>query len=270
MVSIEEMTVILTKIVHMSLKSIASVFILALAMASCKDKDPEPVEVKKATVELKLDTKWQNGDFNLGEVYYDDFTNRIRLDNFMSYFSFMTLTKDDGTEVVIKDFILADLASNTTISAEIEPGTYTGFKMGIGIPVDYNTHVDPATYPSSSPLSVAGSQGMFWHWNTGYIFVKFEGKVDTSATEGVDLLNSFSFHVGDDQNFRQFTSNNENFVMKAGETTSIGINIHIDQILASGGNDSIDLATDAVTHTSGNPNLAQVFIDNMKNCITVD
>jgi len=251
-------------------------FLLSLTMvigvASCRDKDDnEELPVAgPGKVTVSFTPKWNGDNFVMQDVYYDDFGNRIRVDNFLNYFSMLTLVKEDGTEVLLKDFYLADFFNENTFTFDVAPGKYTGLKVGIGIPAAYNKHIDPAQYASSNPLSVAGSQGMFWTWSTGYIFTKFEGKADTTGTEGAELLHPFSFHIGDDPFFRQFASTDENIVVSSQQTSNVHININIDHILAPGGSADIDLASDAITHTSTNTELATKFADNFLSAITVE
>ncbi len=253
---------------------IASFAILSslFIFSSCRNADdttPEDV-IAETKVQITFDTQWEGGDFNLQEVYFDNFGNRIRVDSFKSYISMLSIVKEDGSEVLLHDFYLMDFLNPNTYTFTIEPGDYDGIRFGIGVPQDYNKDEDPAQYPNDHPLSVAGSQGMFWHWNTGYIFVKFEGKADTTGTEGAELLHSFSFHIGDDPYFRSFEQLDTPIHVEAGLTTAISVNIHVDQILATGGADDIDLATDAITHTSGNTVLAATFVNNFDASITVE
>lgn len=242
-------------------------------MTGCRNTEetPAPEEVADNTkIEISFNNLWEGASFNLQQVYYDNFGNRIRVDNFKSYISMLSLVKSDGSEVLLHDFYLMDFLNDNTYTFNVEAGDYDGLRFGIGVPHEYNKDQDPAQYPNSHPLSVAGSQGMFWHWNTGYIFVKFEGKADTTGTEGAELLHSFSFHVGDDPFFRTFEQLDTPIHVEPGLTTSFNVNIHVDQILATGGADDIDLATDAITHTSGNSELAETFMNNFKASITVE
>ena len=56
-------------------------------------------------------------------------------------------------------------------------------------------------------LNIENAGLMHWSWNTGYIFVNIEGKVDTLSS-GI-FNHNFSFHIGTDaflQNFSIFKS----------------------------------------------------------------
>jgi hypothetical protein len=226
--------------------------------------------VVNGTVRLGMDAKWGNEDFVIEQVYFDDYNNRIRVDQFLSYISHIKLTQSDGQEVLLQDFYLANFENDLQLDFSIPPGTYTGLKFGLGIPSTDNKHQDPAQYPSSHPLSVAGSQGMFWYWNTGYIFTKFEGKIDTTGTDGAELLDAFLFHIGDDPYYRELEFNDLQLVVTSNGTANLQLQIFVDQILSPVAGSSLDLATNAVTHTSDQDVLATTFFDNYASAITVE
>jgi methanobactin biosynthesis MbnP-like protein len=68
------------------------------------------------------------------------------------------------------------------------PGTYAGIKFSVGVPYGLN-HKDAAELA----LPLGPNSEMFWSWNSGYIFNRVEGKLD-SAGKPI----SFFYHVGTD------------------------------------------------------------------------
>jgi hypothetical protein len=235
--------------------------VLATLVQSCREEPqtPEVPQTTRATV--SFDALWDGQPFQMQQVYVDDFGNRLRTDKFMNYVSLIKLVKEDGSEVLVKDFMLVDFYNENIVSAEIPAGKYTALKFGIGVPRDNNKDQDPAQYPSSSPLSVAGSQGMFWTWNTGYIFAKFEGKCDTTGTEGQELLTPIAIHTGDDFSYREYTS--EPFSLQLdGTTHAFAIHLNVDRIFSPLNGNDVNIALDAITHGSTNPDLTNNFMDN--------
>jgi len=234
--------------------------LLTLTIQSCKDDEPTPAPGKSSAT-ITFDARWDGAPFQLQQVYLDDFGNRIRCDKFMNYFSFVKLVAEDGSEVLLNDFILADFAGSNRFTTEVPAGKYTALKFGIGVDRDYNKDQDPAQYPSSSPLSVAGSQGMFWVWNTGYIFAKFEGKADTTGTEGVELLSPIAIHAGDDFSYRTYTSQPFNVTIE-GSDHLFAVHINVDRIFSPEQGNDVNIAQDAITHGGTNPDLTNNFMDN--------
>jgi len=78
----------------------------------------------------------------------------------------------------------------------LEPGTFTGFTVAVGVDEEANTSIENAT----GDLDPAGADGMIWSWNTGYKFIKFEGEYDAKDGESGDFL----FHLGHEENYKTF------------------------------------------------------------------
>jgi hypothetical protein len=240
----------------------------ALAFSSCNDEKPDPGP-GKSTATITFDARWEGAPFQMQQVYLDDFGNRIRCDKFMNYFSFVKLVAEDGSEVLVKDFILVDFFSTNQCTVDVPAGKYTALKFGIGVDRDYNKDQDPAQYPSSSPLSVAGSQGMFWVWNTGYIFAKFEGKADTTGTEGVELLAPIAIHAGDDFSYRNYVS--QPFDVSIDGTDHVfAVHVNVDRIFSPEQGNDVNIAQDAITHGGTNPDLTNNFMDNYLAALTLE
>jgi hypothetical protein len=222
------------------------------------------------TLQVVFSAEFKGEPFEIGTVYNDDMGNRIRIDNFMSYFSMLNVVTPEGTEIPVKDFALINFNDEATFTVDLDSRDYKGLTFNIGIPKEYNKDVDPTTYSNDHPLSVQGSQGMFWHWNTGYIFTKFEGKADTTGVEGAEILHPFAFHVGDDPMFRQHNeAENFNFKIESGATRVIHVIVDVEKIMKGDG-DQIDIATDYITHTSGNTQLAVRVMNNFNDAIRVE
>jgi uncharacterized repeat protein (TIGR04052 family) len=87
--------------------------------------------------------------------------------------------------------------TNTAVRGTVPAGTYTGVRFTLGVPFARN-HGDPTTAPS--PLNLTA---MFWNWQGGYKFVKFDtatsGQTATTAPpdpRGGGNASGFSVHVG--------------------------------------------------------------------------
>lgn len=102
------------------------------------------------------------------------------------YISGIKITHDGGKVTEAKGkYILVNVANTSPTM-----GDNTKFELGsfdvnsieaveFSLGVDSNTnHLDPATYPSSSPLAPQ-QPTMHWGWNAGYRFVTFEGRART-------------------------------------------------------------------------------------------
>lgn len=246
------------------------VLLLSIVFLSCKEKnsssDDQTPAATAATVKLNFKVTWENAPYSNSTIYHDSYGNRLRIDNFVSYISQLSLIKTDGSEELLKDYSLLNWANNNKPEFSVPKGNYSGIKFLIGVPEDVNTNVDPAQYPNSHVLSVAGSQGMFWNWNTGYIFTKLEGKADTTGTD-LPLLDGFSYHTGDDH-FTRYVILNKNLNFEAGNNYSETIHLQIDKIFMPNEGEGINLAEESAFHSPGP--LMSRFVDNFKNAFSVE
>jgi hypothetical protein len=243
------------------LKKTLPFFVIVASLFSCKDdkgEDTPGTEAAAPTVKIELNTKYLNSDFVPGTIYTTANNYPVRIDIFKAYICMVQLKDVNGNLRTIKDFSLIDfLSGDPTFSASVPAGVYDSLFLSVGIPPEYNTNVDPATYPSSSPLSVIGAGNMFWNWNSGYLFAMIDGKTDIDNSG--DMTDPFAFHVGDDLLYNRVGLNLTDIDMKAGETHTIPMNIHVDEIFVNS-EDTIDLAVDYLTHTEGNMPLARRVI----------
>lgn len=106
------------------------------------------------------------------------------------YIGNIRLTKKDGKEYFLEDyfFISEDeekTASKTILLDKIPAGEYTSIQFLIG--VDSLHNCSGAQSGALDPINA-----MFWTWNTGYIFLKLEGKSTLSTLPG----NTLEYHIG--------------------------------------------------------------------------
>lgn len=242
--------------------------VVVMSLQSCEG-DNTNSGIQTTTVTLKFDAMWDSVPFQMGRIFTDAYGNRVRADLFKNYISMVTLVKENGDSVLLSDFLLVDYSETNEISIEVPSGRYSALKLGVGIPAQYNTDQDPANYPSSSPLSVAGSQGMFWQWSTGYIFAKFEGKADTSGVNTAPLLLNIAIHAGNDASFRSFYS--EPFALDLNRSTqNISVHLNVKKLFSPDAGSEVNLTNNAVTHSQNNSQLARDYMDNLVAALWVE
>lgn len=151
---------------------------------------PDPVVPELSTVQLKFDHVWgpSMGAFALNQaLVHPSTTDEITFTTLNYYISNIKLQKADGSSYVqpesyhlvrVSSGAMADL-----VLSNIPVGDYTGITFTIG--VDSARNVSGVQEGALSP-----SNGMFWSWNTGYIFIKAEG-TSPQSTNG-----QFTYHIG--------------------------------------------------------------------------
>ncbi len=164
---------------------------LLLTITSCKkDKTITPSTPTSNSVALHFESVWGPNDdaFSLNTDFVHPTTgDTVNFTTLKFYISNIVFVRADGSEwAQTESYYLVDLSSNPegTISIPNVPlGEYTGVKYTIG--VDSLRNVSGA---QTGALST--TYGMFWSWNSGYIFTKAEG-TSPQASAG-----SFSYHLG--------------------------------------------------------------------------
>lgn len=159
-----------------------------IGFTACK-KEEEITPGDKGTLTLEMEHVFGSNEFELNAAnYYTTAAGeQVKFSTFKYYVSNIVLTKSDGsTWVQPESYYLvnaADAASTMLSIADVPAGDYTGVTFTIG--VDSTRNVSGA---QTGALST--TNGMFWSWNSGYIFLKAEGECPQSSDS------SFVYHIG--------------------------------------------------------------------------
>jgi hypothetical protein len=108
--------------------------------------------------------------------------------NFQYYLSNFSLVNASGNLVSLPvEYFLVNekIDESKRITMNIPAGVYQGVRMVVG--VDSTRNVSGVQSGALDPAN-----GMFWSWNTGYIFAKLEGKSPISAAP----LQNVTYHIG--------------------------------------------------------------------------
>lgn len=177
----------------MKFKSLFIALLVGALLAACtKENTPEPEPQPEITGSalLKLDHAWGPtfGAWNIGETHRHPSTGDTITFDFLNYYlSNIKLQRADGSEwVQPESYHLIRLSSGSLANLllqNVPEGDYTAITFTIG--VDSLRNVSGLQEGALAP-----SNGMFWSWNTGYIFVKAEG-TSPQAPNG-----SFKYHLG--------------------------------------------------------------------------
>jgi len=167
---------------------------LSTLLFACKKEDitpePNPDPVTSSMV-IEFDHVWgpNLAAWRLNEMWVHPSTGDTSTFNVLNYYiSNVRLRKADGSEYVQPEsYHLVQLQPNAGLSElklnNIPVGDYSAITYTIG--VDSIRNVSGLQEGALSP-----SNGMFWSWNTGYIFVKAEGTTPHAAN------GNFRYHIG--------------------------------------------------------------------------
>ncbi len=154
---------------------------------ACK-KDPETEAITTGQVNLEFEHLVGNEALVLNPQQYTNANgDQFQITTFKYYISNIVLTKADGTTYKQPEsyyLVDEDRPDSKLITLKDVPGgEYTGLTFTVG--VDSVRNVSGAQTGALDP-----AQGMFWSWNTGYIFMKLEGYSPQSEKGGL------TFHIG--------------------------------------------------------------------------
>ena len=147
------------------------------------------IPVEKAKLFIHLEHFAGPVPLQLDTVYYKNELNQtFTVSKFRYYISNIKLKKADGVEVSLPGYFLVDEAdqdSKTITLSQVPEGNYKSITYLIG--VDSLHNCSGAQSGALDPVN-----GMFWTWNTGYIFLKMEGHAEASTSPG----HIFEYHIG--------------------------------------------------------------------------
>ncbi|MFM2207816.1 MAG: hypothetical protein RL213_1791 [Bacteroidota bacterium] len=205
----------------------------AILLPGCREEQDEPVPTN-GVVHFRITNMVGNDTLRLSQLSYTNAAgNTWQVDLLKYYVSNITLVKDNGTLHNLKNYDLVDeeLPESKIIGGnEIPVGRYSSLRFYVGVDSTRNNSLD-----QSGDLDP--SYGMFWPWNTGYIFFKHEGfYMDTTGA-----LQALLFHYGTDLSL---------------VSVEIPVELNI-----TGGSKTVDIAFD-LQSLYDSPNIIDFNVDN--------
>ena len=225
------------------------------------DPIPAPAEPDTPNVVLKLQPLIGGSNLLLEELYQTSDGNTVRVETFKIYMSNIRLVKTDDSEVLVRELALFDFdpdVMTTQLALDVTPGDYKEVRFNLGLSETQNA-LDPTDFAQDHPLS--NDQNMHWDWNSKFIFVKFDGRSDTTGTAS-NFDHNFAYHVGADELYTEVTGLMETLTLADDTEATVTINLEVEEFWSQGVQ-PIDLKVDNSTHTLNNMPLAQQFIGNV-------
>ncbi len=120
-------------------------------------------------------------------TYTNESGQAFTVTKFKYYISNIRLKNKSGKDFISKESYLIDQEEDKKqiILNDVPAGNYSSLDFIIG--VDSLRNCSGAQSGALDPVNA-----MFWAWNTGYIFLKLEGRSPSSRSPG----NIFEFHIG--------------------------------------------------------------------------
>lgn len=170
---------------------------LGLAVFSCNTHDPLMAPETTGRLRIAFDNVAGSSDLALNSATYQNAVSEsFTVTKFNYFVSNIRLRKADGSDHVVPQdssyfLIQEDKPTSQTISlANIPVGNYTGITFTIGVD-SLRSLADISK--RTGVLDPGLNDGMYWEWNSGYVFLKLEG---TSAVAPAAQNNAFYYHIG--------------------------------------------------------------------------
>jgi hypothetical protein len=239
-------------------------FLMVLFFAQCnRCKEPEvdpPSHSTETTYQFHWNSVFDQQDLVQGQTYSDHWNRRFLIEDLRGYVSQIKVYNEMDSAILLKDYALLNWLTDPKITVKAQPWNVTKIEFSLGVPANVNTLTDPTTYANNHPLSVAGSSGMFWTWNTGYIFYMLNGKTDLTGSATAPLIDPIAYHCGDDTLYRTLTFYPTPIQTKAGESYTWNFEFDAQKCFQNE-TDTMDFETEYLTHTTGNLPLAIKAMD---------
>lgn len=163
----------------------------------------------EGTVILKFNNLFNKEALDFEKEYTNAHGEKVKFTLLNYFISNIKLTNEDGSTYVIPQdssyFLVkqSDPASKEITLNHIPSGKYSALTFTIGVDSLRNTM---GIGSRTGALDVgATAKGMYWVWNSGYIFFKLEG---TSPAAPEKQKNVFNYHIGGFGGYRSKTMNN--------------------------------------------------------------
>ncbi|MBP6826220.1 MAG: hypothetical protein KA165_06665 [Saprospiraceae bacterium] len=173
--------------------------ILVTVFTNCKKDEADDLS-GTGSVTLEFDNRAGDAALAFGTNYTNAAGETVKFSTFNYFVSNFVFVKTDGTEYVVpKDscYFLCkheDADSREITISGIPAGDYEEIRFIIG--VDSAKSVSDIAQRTGVLDPAAGAAGMYWAWNSGYIFVKVEGTSPQAPLNTMTGENTIEYHTG--------------------------------------------------------------------------
>lgn len=236
----------------------------AVSFSSCDKKDDDHDHDGTGHLHVYFNNEYSGTALSTAATYSGSNGRNFNFEQAQYYISNVRLVNHDGEEVPANTYLLAKTGESNEIEfEELAAGHYMKLRFDVGIDSTTN-HTDPSTYPSTSVLA-SQSPSMHWSWASGYIFLRLQGLVDTSAAVSGTIDGPWEIHLGMD-NFRTSVELDIDVTVDADSHPGVNVNFDLANLLTG-----IDLGgADISTHTMDNMPLANKVKANIASSFSVE
>jgi hypothetical protein len=164
----------------------ALIFTGVVGMLGCQQENN--IALQQAPLTVLFSHKASNNPLTLGKSILNPFGEAYTINSFSYYVSHFSLITEQGmpVDLPVSYFLVNEKQPASKKISFIAPaGNYKAIRLMIG--VDSTRNVSGVQSGALDPAN-----GMFWTWNTGYIYAKLEAKSPASNAP----LQNVTYHIG--------------------------------------------------------------------------
>jgi hypothetical protein len=190
-----------------------AIIVLALfTLTACSKDEVAPDSTKTGTLSIQFDNIAGDRNLQLGTGVYTNAAGETFSVDMLKYFiSNISVKNSQGqTYTVPQDscyFLVSEEdGSSQFVKVHVPEGEYTSLSFIVGVDSLRST-MDISKRTGVLDPSAGMDEGMYWGWNSGYIFFKMEG---TSNVVPIDASgqHKFRYHIGGFGGYNAVTFNN--------------------------------------------------------------
>jgi len=206
--------------------------ILAFTFSSCKkDKDVTPVTTANGTLLFHMHTNADTVEVeDYGMVYTMSNNRKILVNRAQLYISNIQLVKLDGSVYPVAGTILLKKMEEEVYTIGTVPaGNYKSVRFDVGL----GTATNGAT-PAAADSTL--NQPVMWFGVTaqpsGFIFLNFEGSIDTTAAANgtVADMQPFNYRIGTNSNLKTVALPDQNYTVSPNQAQYVHLTIDYNKL----------------------------------------
>lgn len=252
---------------------IGTIALFALLTACKKDTDTGFNQNNMATLSIEFDNivGGQNLQLNTG-TYYTASGDTFSVSLLQYFISNIKVKKTDGTEYTVPQdssyFLIKEADVNTRYAkVKVPEGEYASVSFVLGVDSLRST-MDISKRQGVLDPSGGMEDGMYWGWNSGYIYFKMEG-ISPQAPVDPSGQKKFRYHIGGFGGYSAPTINNIKTItidlgaggtakVRSGRTSNVHLMVDISKMFT--GTTDISIATNpTVMFSAFSVNIANNF-----------
>lgn len=191
------------------------------------------------------------------QSYINEVGEKFNITSFNYFISNIKLHKKNGEEYIIPQdssyfLIKENDPASKQINLNIPQGKYTAITFTIGVDSLRST-MDISHRTGALDISGGMTEGMYWTWNSGYIFMKFEGDCEQAPIDRTGQR-KFRYHIGGFGGYNKPSINNirtvtidlsQKGLVKAKKNNNSRVLIEANALLVFNGRTKVSIAKNA-------------------------